>query len=244
MIKMNKNLIIFIGIAVFIITVALIYPYILHGNYETLEEKAWFGDSYGMLNTIFSGLAFAGLIMAILIQRDELKVQTDQLIKQGEELAMQKEELTLQREEMTETRKEFKMQRATNIIYKQLERFDEEVSRFQINHSPPKPNMIIGPAALLSLNIRLNIKSTNNGTIYKGMDEARRVWLINQTGTIVKDTQTLRVLTSGLRATINTVIKTVDDSAFNNDEKLKLINLFYDNINSLYVLRLKLFIKA
>ncbi len=39
------------------------------------DEHGTFGDLFGGLNTLFSGLAFLGLILAILLQRQELREQ-------------------------------------------------------------------------------------------------------------------------------------------------------------------------
>ncbi|MGY6039084.1 putative phage abortive infection protein [Aeromonas sp. AE23HZ002T15] len=64
-------------------------------------EMGVFGDSYGALNTLFSGLAFAGLIISIRLQskelsetRAELKEQSEQFKKQTETLAKQNFEAT------------------------------------------------------------------------------------------------------------------------------------------------------
>ena len=40
-----------------------------------------FGDSFGILTSLFSGIAFAGLIWTILLQRAELKLQRKELIE-------------------------------------------------------------------------------------------------------------------------------------------------------------------
>lgn len=63
------------------------------------ERRGQFGDSFGAVTSLFSGLAFAGLFWA-------LRVQTDQLELQRTELGLQREELKLQREEMAASRKE------------------------------------------------------------------------------------------------------------------------------------------
>jgi hypothetical protein len=41
--------------------------------------RGQFGDMFGAVNTLFSGLAFAGLIYAIFLQRKELELQRDEL---------------------------------------------------------------------------------------------------------------------------------------------------------------------
>lgn len=45
------------------------------------------GDSFGLLNALFSGLAFAGLLYAILLQREELSLQRQELTLTRQELA-------------------------------------------------------------------------------------------------------------------------------------------------------------
>lgn len=52
-------------------------------------ERGQFGDMFGIVNTLFSGFAFAGVIYAILLQRDDL--------------ALQREELKLTRQELRRT---------------------------------------------------------------------------------------------------------------------------------------------
>lgn len=44
------------------------------------------GDMFGGLNSLFSGFAFAGVIYAILIQKQELSLQRDELKAQREEM--------------------------------------------------------------------------------------------------------------------------------------------------------------
>lgn len=45
----------------------------------SVETAAVFGDSFGVLTSLFSGLAFAGLIITILLQKDELALQRKEL---------------------------------------------------------------------------------------------------------------------------------------------------------------------
>lgn len=68
------------------------------------SDRGTFGDQFGAINALFSGLAFAGLIYTILLQREELQAQReelghtrDEIKKQREELEQQNETLALQR---------------------------------------------------------------------------------------------------------------------------------------------------
>ncbi len=53
---------------------------------EDPELRGQFGDSFGAVNALFSGLALAGIVLTLIMQRQEL--------------ALQREELKLTREEM------------------------------------------------------------------------------------------------------------------------------------------------
>ncbi len=43
-----------------------------------------FGDTFGAFNGLFTGLALAGIIVAILMQREELKLQREELARSSE----------------------------------------------------------------------------------------------------------------------------------------------------------------
>lgn len=60
----------------------VIYPYF---NTD-LDKRALTGDSFGGLNALFSGLAFAGVIATILLQREELRLQRVELENTRKEL--------------------------------------------------------------------------------------------------------------------------------------------------------------
>lgn len=57
-------------------------------------------DHYAGANALFSGLAFAGLIIAILLQREELQLQRRELALTREEMEGQKEQLEGQKLQM------------------------------------------------------------------------------------------------------------------------------------------------
>src|SRR5688572_9814474 len=63
---------------------------------STRSEPGIFGDMFGAANALFSGLAFAGLIYAIWLQRAELQLQREELTATRAELRGQKEQLEAQ----------------------------------------------------------------------------------------------------------------------------------------------------
>ncbi len=60
------------------------------------NERGQFGDSFGVVNALFSGLAFAGVICAILLQKKELELQRKELEETRAEIRGQKETLQKQ----------------------------------------------------------------------------------------------------------------------------------------------------
>lgn len=99
----------------------LISNFIFSGDSKTESDFATrgvFGDMFGAVNSLFSGLAFAGIIFTIFLQ---------------------KRELSLQREELTETRKEFiqqnetlKKQRFENTFFQLLRLHNDIVDKLKI----------------------------------------------------------------------------------------------------------------
>ena len=77
------------------------------------EKQGQFGDQFGAVNALFSGLAFAGLIFTIILQKKELALQR-------EELTQTREELKGQKEQMLEQNKTLKIQRFESLFYNML----------------------------------------------------------------------------------------------------------------------------
>ncbi len=87
-----------------LVTIVIIGLWI--GTYFLLKDKpevtrGTFGDMFGSINALFSGLALAGIILTILLQRKELKLQRQELMDTRLEFKTQNETLKLQRFENT-----------------------------------------------------------------------------------------------------------------------------------------------
>ncbi len=112
---------IFLLITFGFLIVSLIFPFAVNHFFSDWSKSGTFGDTFGASNALFSGLALAGVIVTILVQKKELENQ--------------RLELQLQRTEMQETRKEFLITRTTNLVYNQLDRFQKCLNEFTITHS-------------------------------------------------------------------------------------------------------------
>lgn len=64
-------------------------------------NRGTFGDMFGTISALFTGLAFAGIIYAILLQRKDLELQRHELSLTREELEGQKNQLQAQNETLT-----------------------------------------------------------------------------------------------------------------------------------------------
>lgn len=58
-------------------------------GWDKENNRGTFGDMFGAVNAIFSGLAFAGLIFTIHLQRKDLNIQMEVLRSQTEEMSKQ-----------------------------------------------------------------------------------------------------------------------------------------------------------
>ena len=87
--------------------------WLINKNNECSTERGTFGDMFGAVNALFSGLAFAGLIVTLLYQKEELKLQR-------EELRETRNELNAQKLEFQEQNKTMKRQRFENTFFNML----------------------------------------------------------------------------------------------------------------------------
>ena len=84
-----KRLAIWIGVGITGAWIlSAVFVYWLTWDWET---RGQIGDMFGAVNALFSGLAFAGVIIAIVLQRNELTLQREELRLTREQVAKQAE---------------------------------------------------------------------------------------------------------------------------------------------------------
>ena len=117
-------------LVVFFVVVVLLYFgswYYIDNLYNSPERQGQFGDKFGAVNALFSGLAFAGLIFTIILQKKELALQR-------EELTQTREELKGQKEQLEEQNKTLKIQRFENTFFQMLNQFQEIVNNISYSY--------------------------------------------------------------------------------------------------------------
>lgn len=83
----------------FVVLVFVVYAGVLVWSIWPIEEisvakSGVFGDSFGVLNALFSGLAFGGLLITVLYQREDLVLTKEELKLTREEIKAQHLETT------------------------------------------------------------------------------------------------------------------------------------------------------
>jgi hypothetical protein len=114
----DKYFPLFLKIAGGFLIILFIYPFITNHFFPDWTKSGTFGATFETLNSFFSGLALAGVLVTILIQRTELKNQRIQL--------------SLQRNEIKVTRKEILLNWTTSLVYSQITRFEKSLSELII----------------------------------------------------------------------------------------------------------------
>ena len=111
--------------------------WLINKNIDCSTERGTFGDMFGAVNALFSGLAFAGLIVTLLYQKEELKLQR-------EELKETRNELNAQKLEFQEQNKTMKRQRFENTFFNMLSLQQEIVANlsyeYYVNPNVCPPN--------------------------------------------------------------------------------------------------------
>ena len=96
------------------------------------EQRGTFGDQFGAVNALFSGLAFAGLIYTIILQRHDLKLQRRDLLYQRRELELTRKEMEDQTAEFEKQNETLKIQRFENTFFNMLSQFQEVVNNLSV----------------------------------------------------------------------------------------------------------------
>lgn len=84
------SVVLLLGATVFVLWLAT--PLVVSWWYKPPTEAGAFGDLFGSVNALFSGLAFVGLVYAILLQRRELELQRLELQATREEMKLARSE--------------------------------------------------------------------------------------------------------------------------------------------------------
>lgn len=133
------------------------------GDRQTIAQKigekyGTYGDSYGALNTLFSGLAFAFLILSLFLQRNELKTQRDEIkaqrkeIKRSNKIAKQQRKIASQQAKLLKQQvKEAQVRNFYDLFFKYIETKEKKVKElyFENREKNFKGRNCFGPYSMM-----------------------------------------------------------------------------------------------
>ena len=126
---MKKNIVwVMLGGVIFFFLLNLSMIFFVPGE----NTRGTFGDQFGAVNALFSGLAFAGLIYTIILQHRDLEIQRHDLKLQREEIALNRREMEEQTAEFEKQNETLKIQRFENTFFNMLSQFQEVVNSLSV----------------------------------------------------------------------------------------------------------------
>jgi len=121
----------YVGLAVLLLAVATVWAtsgLLLHSD----KERGTFGDMFGAINALFSGLAFATLIYTMYLQRQELQLQR-------EELKLTRQELQGQKLQMATQNDVLRSQNFESTFFQLLRLLNDTVSGIDLHRASGNP---------------------------------------------------------------------------------------------------------
>ena len=168
----------------------------------SIGQAGVFGDSFGIITSMFSGLAFAGMIITILLQR--------------EELGLQREELKETRLEIAEQKKIFKSQNFNESFYRLLDYHKRNLSELTV-YSDDKGERLKGIDALSFLIVRLKRSFSSYG--FQGFKQADEDTKKEMAYALFVEVQTILARQSRYLETIVSILTLVDSQLESEEEK-------------------------
>ena len=95
------------------------------------NDRGTFGDSFGAINSLFSGLALAGIIYTIFLQRKELGLQRLELMETRKELKRSADAQENSEKALTEQIVSMKLTAKLNALNSLVESYSKEEDAFR-----------------------------------------------------------------------------------------------------------------
>ena len=107
--------------------------------YPNPSERGTFGDSFGSINALFSGIALAGIIYTIHLQRKELGLQRKELQENRKELARTARAQENSEKALRKQAENLKITAKLNALTAMVEHYNQ-----QMNRSPHLKSLLKG----------------------------------------------------------------------------------------------------
>ena len=133
---------------------------------DNWETRGQFGDMFGIANALFSGLAFAGVIITIWMQREELELQRLELQATRCEIRGQREEMKTQNENL-------RRQRHNDTLFAMLGLHNDIANNVQFSETKVAVGRSAFPKFVEKFGLLFDAEK-NAGTPEKQLEEAHR----------------------------------------------------------------------
>lgn len=110
----------FIEVGILIVIACFLFA-LCTGILTTPEKAGQFGDQFGAINTLFSGLAFVGFLAALSLQRKDLNLQKEEIRKTRREFEAQTKQFEAQTKQINEQISIQKQQNNITDFYRRIE---------------------------------------------------------------------------------------------------------------------------
>ena len=145
-----------------VLIIVLTYALVLIGitypiTEQSIEKSGMLGDSFGILTALFSGLAFAGIIISIKMQSKELKLTRKEIKLQHEELSLTRNEVKGQKKELKFQNRTLKKQAFENTFFQMLDVHTSIVKDLSIGDNNYQGRAIFGKFSSEVANTKVKI---------------------------------------------------------------------------------------
>ena len=148
----------------------IVYGIVVFMVFRRMDVRGQFGDIFGGINALFTGLAFAGVIYTILLQRRELELQRTELRLNRDELSRSAQAQTEQVLRMKEAADLNAMTSLLNVYGTVLEPFWNSTSALRTEigrlNTPPMSSDDFSMATMLEDELR-NSRREWSSTLHK-----------------------------------------------------------------------------
>ena len=103
--------------------------FIIKNIYPNETERGAFGDSFGSINALFSGIALAGIIYTMHLQRKELGLQRKELRENRKELARTAKAQENSEKSQRKQAENLKITAKLNALTAMVEHYDQKMNR-------------------------------------------------------------------------------------------------------------------
>lgn len=149
---------------------------------KPISDCGTFGDQFGAVNALFSGLAFVGLIYTIIQQNRSIELQRKDLKNQLRELQQNGKEMTAQTAQFQKQNDSMNLERFENRFFQMLQTHHENVMSMQVDGAHGRDCFEVFVKQLANLYYGVNkiqeeIESTSNSDI--GEDQKRALAILS-----------------------------------------------------------------